>query len=117
MSEVEREGRGEQPSSNVTIPVEWPIPDNIQSQYASAVFVQPGQYEITLSFFEVRPPVLTGTPEENRATLEKLGPIQAKCVGRIIVDPDLIPKLIDALQIGLEGYHASKANQQGEIES
>ncbi len=112
MSEAEQD---EQSSSVINIPIEWTVPDNIQSQYASAVFVQPGPYEITISFFEARPPILTGTPEENKAKLEQLGPIQGKCVGRIIVDPDLVPKFIEALQGGLEGYRAYKRSEEREV--
>lgn len=112
MSEIEREG---QPSPIINIPIEWTIPDNLQSHYASAVFVQPGPYEIAISFFETRPPILTGAPEENRAKLEQLGTIQGKCVGRIIVDPDLVPKFIEALQAGLEGYSAYKRSEEREV--
>jgi hypothetical protein len=112
MSETEQE---EQSSPIINIPIEWPIPDSLQSQYASAVFVQAGPYEIAISFFEARPPILTGAPEENRAKLEQLGPIKAKCVGRIIVDPDLVPKFIEALQAGLEGYRAYKRSEEREV--
>src|SRR6266566_3981791 len=108
MSEETQEEREEQPSPIINIPIEWPVPDSIQSQYASAVFVQAGSYEIAISFFEARTPILTGTPEENKAKLEQLGPIKAKCVGRVILDPDLVPNFIEALQSGLEGYHAYK---------
>jgi Protein of unknown function (DUF3467) len=112
MSEIEQE---EQPSPSINIPIEWPVPDNLQSQYASAVFVQAGPYEIAISFFEARTPILTGMPEENRAKLEQLGSIQGKCVGRIIVDPDLVPKFIEALQSGLEGYRAYKRSEEREV--
>lgn len=99
MSEPEEEIR-------VNLPIDWHIPENLQSQYASNVFVQPGEYEIVLSFFETRAPVLTGSPEENLTKLKKLESVQAKCVARIIVAPDLVPKLIQALQNGLDGYLA-----------
>ncbi len=117
MSETEQEGREEQLSEILNFPIEWHVSDTLPSHYAANVFVQPGQYEVILTFFEMRPPLLTGTPEQNKATLEKLGAVRAECVSRIIIDPDLIPKLIEALQKGLEGYHASRAIQQGGIES
>jgi hypothetical protein len=115
MGEATQDEREEQPSPIINIPIEWTVPDSIQSQYASAVFVQPGPYEIAISFFEARPPILTGTPEENKAKLEQLGPIQGKCVGRIIVDPDLVPNFIEALQGGLEGYRAYKRSKEREV--
>ncbi len=103
----------EQPSQSVNIPVEWHIPDDIQSRYASNVFVQPGEYEIILSFFETQLPILTGSPDENLTRLKDLGAIRANCVSRVIIDPELIPRLIQALQAGLEGYLAAKRTKEG----
>ncbi len=97
-----------EPGNSVSVPIEWYTPDNIQSIYASNMFVQPGEYEITLSFFETLLPMLTGSPEENKARIERLEAIQAKCVARVIIHPDLVPKLIQALQSGLDGYLATK---------
>jgi hypothetical protein len=52
---------------------------------------------------------LTGSPEENKARIERIEAIKAKCVAaRVIINPDLIPKLIQALQNGLDGYIATK---------
>jgi hypothetical protein len=104
--ETEREQQATQ--LNIPVPIEWHIPDNIQSHYASNVFVQTGQYEIIISFFEMLLPLLTGSPEENKAKIEQLGRVRAECVARIIIDPDLLPKLIDALQTTLDGYNAAK---------
>ncbi len=107
-------GQEQQEGHAVTIPVEWYVPDSIQSRYASNVFVQGGQYEITLSFFETRLPILTGTPEENEAAIKKLGAIRAECVARVIIDPELVPKLIEALQKGMDGYLAMKRAEETE---
>jgi|GEM_PF-743873 len=99
-------------STQVNVPIEWHVSDDIKSIYASNVVVQPGQHEIILSLFEIRPPILTGTPEENRAKIEQIGTIRAECVGRIVVDPDLVPNIITALQTTLDNYHAAKAEEK-----
>jgi hypothetical protein len=105
----------EQPvNHHFSLPIDWHVSENIQSRYASNVFVQAGEQELILSFFETIPPILAGTPEENRAKLLQLGAIRAECVARIIVDPDLVPKLIQALQTTLDGYLAAKKAQEGE---
>jgi hypothetical protein len=52
MGETEQEKPEEQSSLMINIPIEWPVPDSLQSQYASAVFVQASPYEIAISFFE-----------------------------------------------------------------
>jgi Protein of unknown function (DUF3467) len=105
MSETERE---QQTSYNITLPIEWHVPDSIQSRYATNVVVQPGQYEFILSFFETQLPIFMGQPEENRAKLEQIGAVQAVCVGRIIVAAEQLPGIIDALQTVLDAYRASQ---------
>jgi hypothetical protein len=93
---------GEKKSINV--PIEWYIPEQFPTPYASNVFVQPGEYEFTISFFSTQLPLLTGTPEENQAKLQQLKNIRAECVGRVIVSPELVPKIIQALQSTLDQY-------------
>lgn len=105
MSEIEQE---QQSTQSLNLPIDWYVSDNIQRRYASNVFVQSGEYEIILSFFEPQLPFLTGTPEENRAKLEELGAIRANCVAQIVVHPDLVPKIINALQVGHEKYLEAK---------
>ncbi|HZO72784.1 MAG TPA: DUF3467 domain-containing protein [Ktedonobacteraceae bacterium] len=105
MSEAEQR---QQPTDAVNVAIEWYIPDDIQSKYASNAYVQVGEYEFTLSFFETFLPIFSGSPEENRAKIEQLGSIPAKCVARVVVSPELVPKLIQALQTGLDGYLTAK---------
>lgn len=95
-------------STGINIAVDWHIPEGFPSPYASNMFAQAGEYEIVLSFFQTKLPLLTGTSEENKAKLEQLGTIPAECVGRIIVNPDLVPKIIQALQTTYDGYIATK---------
>ena len=75
--------------------------------------MQAGEYELILSFFQTQLPLLTGTPEENKNRLEQLGSVRAECVGRIIVNPDLVPKIISALQSTLDNYLALKEQVEG----
>jgi hypothetical protein len=51
MSEVEQEQ-----SHQITLPIEWHVPENLQGHYANNVLVQPGQFEINLFFFESQIP-------------------------------------------------------------
>ena len=106
--------QGQPEDHNMSLPIDWHVSENIQSRYASNVFVQAGEHELILSFFETIPPILTGSPEENKAKLLQLGAIRAECIARIIVDPDLVPKLIQALQTTLNGYLAARRAQEGE---
>src|SRR5260370_32014693 len=109
MSEVEQEQSGE-----ITLPIEWHIPDNVHGRYVHNVIVQPGKYEITIFFFETQIPPFVGTPEETRDYLLKKGSIRSECIGKMIVDPEFMPDVIKALQTGLEGYYTSKESEKKE---
>jgi len=109
MSDRDQESK----STVVNIPVNWHIPEDFPSPYASNMFAQAGEYEITISFFQTKLPLFTGTQEENKAKLEQLGIIQAECVSRIIVNPELVPKIIQALQATYDGYVATKNMIEG----
>src|SRR6266513_1215988 len=110
MSEVERE----QPEE-VMLPIEWHVSENLQGHYANNVLVQPGQFEINLFFFESRIPLFTGLPEASREYLLNHGEVRFECVGKMTVDPQLVPEIIKALQIGLDNYNASKSSNEREV--
>jgi hypothetical protein len=103
MSDIDQESQ-----TSINIPVNWNIPEGFPRPYASNMFAQAGEYEIIISFFQANLPLLTGTPEENKAKLEQIGSISAECVSRIIVNPELVPKIIQALQTTYDAYTAAK---------
>jgi len=47
-----------QSPQQITIPLEWHVPDHISSRYADNVVVQPRKHDIIISFFESQPPPL-----------------------------------------------------------
>lgn len=101
-------------SNEIMLPVEWHVPDTVQNRYAHNVLVQPGKHEITLFFFETQIPPFAGPPEANREYLLKQGSVRFECVGKMTVAPQLVPEIIKALQVGLDNYNASKANDERE---
>ncbi len=105
MSEEEQK---QDPSGNITLPVDWHVSENIQSRYATNIVAQPIQHEFVISFFEAQPPIFLGTPEENRTRYQELGAIRAECVARVIVAAERLPEFIEALQTTLAVYRASK---------
>ena len=55
------------------------------SVYATNILVQPGEFEVVISFFEIQPPLFPGNdPDANLALLKKTG-VRADCVARITV--------------------------------
>jgi len=98
----------EQQPQSVTLPIEWHVPDSIQSRYATNVLVQALHYEFIISFFETKLPPFIGQLEEVKAKFEQAGTIQAECIGRIIVAAEQLPSIINALQTSLEAYQAAR---------
>lgn len=109
MSEVEQE---DQSSQGISLPVELHVSDTLHNQYVHNVIVQPGPNEITLFFFEMHIPPYVGSPEANREYLLQKGSIRFECLSKLVVAPQLIPEIINALQTGLDNYNTSKAREK-----
>jgi hypothetical protein len=107
------EAEQEQPLE-ISLPIEWHVPDSIQNRYVHNVLVQPGKYEITLFFFETQIPPFAGPAEANREFLLKQGSVRFECISKLTVAPQLVPEIIKALQTGLDSYNASKENEERE---
>lgn len=82
--------------------LEWNIPDDIVARYATNMIVQRSEHEFIISFFEVKPPLLLGSPEEINEKLSKIKSVQANCVAQIIVAADKMSSFVEALQKNLE---------------
>ena len=67
------------------VPLNWHIPVGLSSKYAQHMLVQASEFEVTLSFFELKPPVILSTmPLEEQKKILRQG-ITAECVARITV--------------------------------
>jgi hypothetical protein len=101
----------QQQSDGITLSVDWHFPEGLLSRYANNVIVQAGQYDFVISFFEMQLPALLGPPEENIAKLKEMGKVRAECVSKIIISPELVQGLIDALQTELVRFSSQKSKQ------
>jgi hypothetical protein len=88
------------------VPINWEQPGNIPTQYATNMVIQSLGQEFLLSFYEVRPPIITGSLEEH--TAEFAQGIPAKCGGRIIVSPGRLQQFSALLQKHLEHLLANQ---------
>jgi len=109
MDEKEQENQQE-----ITLPIDWHVSESVQGRYVNNVVVQPGKYEINVFFFESQIPPYVGPPEAIRDYLLKKGSIRAECVGKMIIDPELMPGIIEALQTSLKNYNETKATEERE---
>lgn len=95
-------------NSGKKVPVILQEPENTPSFYATNLVVQHTKYEFIISFFEVRPPLLWGPPEEKEKMLEEIDAIRSSCSARIVVAADRMPSFVQVLQDNLKTFLASK---------
>ncbi len=82
----------------VALPIDFHYPEDQTGLYSNYALVQNGQFECQISFFDIKPPVLLGTPEEIQEQVKKLTHVSGNCVARIIVAKEFVPLLIATLQ-------------------
>src|SRR5690349_16522991 len=91
-----------QEPGTTSVPIKWHVPEDITPRYATNFVVQFTGHEFVLSFFETRPPIVLGSPEEQREQLENLGSVRANCVAQIVVSPTRMIELVKLLNQQLE---------------
>lgn len=82
------------------------------TRWSNFVLVQHDPGSIILSFYQVLPPPLIGTPEENRAVLEAMGTVPAESVVRVIIPAKTAKGLVRALSSQLEGTQEERAEAE-----
>ena len=91
----------------IDLPIEWIIPDELENKYATNLVIQNTNNEYILSFFEIYPPMVLGTPEYQLEQYKKMKTVPAKCVARIIVSPSNMNDFSKIIQ-----EHINKQNIQ-----
>ncbi len=86
------------PDDTAGIPVEWYVPDTVISRYATNLVVQRNDHETIISFFELPPPLVIGTPDEVKAHLQTLHSVRAVCVARVIIANGRTPDFLRVIQ-------------------
>ncbi len=87
------------PAPDVEVQMNFRIPGRMPGVYAHHMLVQPGPYEVTLSFFEVIPPVMLPgqSQEDNVKQLQETG-LVAECVARVIIPNPRFAGFANAMQ-------------------
>ncbi len=86
------------------IPLKRQSPATVEGRYANSFVVQHTDDAFILSFFEIIPPLLVGSPEEQRAQIEGVESVPANCVARIIVSPKGMKMLVEIFQTNLDRF-------------
>lgn len=107
----------ERKAANVikSIPIKWEQDtNNIITRYATNFAIQHSEDEFFLSFYEIRPPFLTGTQEQLNEQLNNLEYLKAECVARIAISFKKMPEVIEAIQGNYQTYLASHRKEDEE---
>lgn len=78
------------------LPISYP--ESELGLFANHMIAQNSGTEFHLSFFQLHPPILTGTPEEINRAVAKIDSVQAKPVVHLIVPTDQVAQIVDILQ-------------------
>lgn len=98
----------------IALPMEWRVPDNLESKFATHLTIQNSDQEFIINFFEAHPPVITGTEEQKKAQLEELSSIEATCVARIVVTPQRMRDFLDTMEKNFEKFMSRVQAQEEE---
>lgn len=102
----------DKPSSTRPTPADQPrrvalrftFPANIVQTYAQTVVVQHTDGEFIFSFHATYPPILLGTEAEQVEQRERIEDVEARCVGRVVMDPARAKQFLSALVSNIEKY-------------
>jgi len=94
-----------------SIPIRFEIPASVETRYVTNFVAQHTDQEFIVSFFEVRPPLLLGSPEENQQQLEQMGAVPAECVARIVLSPARMGELLRVLTANYDSYTSKKEGE------
>jgi len=99
------ERQPDEPEATFGLPIDWHIPDALIPRYATNIVVQHTEHEFVISFFEIPPPILLGSPDEQAAQARGLTSVRAECLARIVVSPSRMPEFLDVLQGVFAAWH------------
>ena len=86
------------------VKVHWDIPPDAVAQYTNNFVVQHTPDAFFLSFFQIRQPIIIGTPEERKEQLDQIDSTTARFVTQVAMSPAQMAQLVKVLQGNLEKY-------------
>lgn len=96
----------------ITLPIEWVVDENTPSGYVTNLVVQHTEHEFIISFFELKPPVLLGSPEEKQEQAERLGNLKARCVAQVTIPASRMPQVLEAINGNYQNYLSKLSNHE-----
>jgi|GEM_PF-5547943 len=82
----------------VAIALEFHEPESIVTRLANNITVSADENGYYVAFYEARPPVFIGTPEDVKTRFAEVKSVRAECVARLFVPKDVMPRMLQAIQ-------------------
>jgi hypothetical protein len=96
---------------SVQVKLNFRVPPRMPSVYAHHMLVQPGEFEVVLSFFEVVAPIVVEQmdPEQRKALLD--AGVVAECVAKVTIAKDRFRLFADALREAADRFTPVEGTQ------
>ena len=103
------EQRNDQPSTpsvalSHTLNINWKVPESIQTLHATNVLIQQRGTEFHLQFFEVLPPIVVGTPQEQAQAYQEMESVDGICVARIVLSLENMQGLMQVINESMNNF-------------
>lgn len=92
--------------------IEFDIPSDFPAKYASNLVVQHTEHDFTITFFDVRPPLLVATTDDKASRLNAIETVKAQPIARIIVAASHMHDFVRVLQDNLKAYQANRSERE-----
>lgn len=100
----------EQHSEAARLPIDWRYPEGQAAQYVNNMVAQFSERECFISFFSMKPPLLSiDTPEGQETVLDKPKAMIANCVAQIVVTEPFVRRIVEVLQGSLKKQEGKTA--------
>lgn len=99
MADPEEDGRW--------VEVRLEAPEGFRTLYATNLVVQHTKHEFMLTFFEVIPPPLMGSPEMKKQQLENIKEVRASCLARVAIASSRMEEFIQVLTDNFKTFKAT----------
>lgn len=109
MSDIETKGDdGPLEGIKVSMKIDFEVPPEARSMYANHMIVQRTQDETMVTFFELFPPMILGTPAQQQEAYSKVETIKARFVVRVSMPLTKLRKFAKAIAQVAEGLPAEE---------
>jgi hypothetical protein len=101
----------QQQDESVGVPLAWVGLDDAEIVFANQILVQMGppnnEAEFIVTFGQLHPPVLLGTPAENRARLESTPYVPVKVLAKLAIPAPRLREFADAIEKVLATFEST----------